>query len=368
MPAPSSQPFSDDRQRLERKRLKPADTLVRAAVTELLRQQIGHNEVEPIERVVDRRYGGCEATEFYIRAAVNPASTTTATWAAELVGQAVLDFIASDMARQSGFAQLAQRAMVVPLAAGVSSVSIPARASPLTLMGAWVAENGPKPVYAGVMSATTLTPCKLSAVSVFSEEMLQRSAIEQIVRETLAHDLSALLDTALFDATAGSATRPAGLWNGATAVTASALTPANEAMIADLRGLAAAVNGAGNPDAQVAFVVNPAQAIRINLLAPQYANLIVSGYMAAGSVGAVDTGGIAMLVGMPVFQMSRNATLHMENTAPLALGSGTQGSGTVAVPMRSLFQEDLVALRSVVRTSWAKRRTGAAAIASSVTW
>ena len=39
-------------------------------------------------------------------AAVAPANSTTATWAAELVGAAVLDFVPADMA-QSGFSQLA---------------------------------------------------------------------------------------------------------------------------------------------------------------------------------------------------------------------------------------------------------------------
>ena len=135
-----------------------------------------------------------------------------------------------------------------------------------------------------------------------------------------------------------------------------------------MRALGAAVNGTGNPDAQVAFVVNPAQAIRINLPAPQYANLIVSGYMTAGSVGAIDTGGIAMIVGSRCLRCRRDATLHMENATPLALGTGAQGSGVLAVPMRSPFQEDLVALRSVLRTSWAKRRTGAAALVTGAIW
>lgn len=367
MPALSPTNYLDERTRAERKRLKPRDTLVRAAVAELLRTQTRPGILELIEDVIARRYGGCPATNFYTRAAVNPAATTTATWAAELVGTAVVDFMASDMARQSGFAQLAQRALVVPLEPGVGRVSVPARASPLSLMGAWVAEGGPKPVYAGVLGATTLAPYKLSAVSAFSEEMTQLAEIELIVRETLAHDLSALLDTALFDATASSATRPAGLWNGATAVTASAATPLAEAMLADLKALGAAVNGTGNPDAQVVFVVNPAQATRINLTAPQFQNLIVSGYQTAGSVGAIDAGSIAMIVGQPVFAVSRDATLHMEST-PLPLGTGTQGSGVLAVPMRSLFQEDLVALRAVLRVGWVKRRAAATALTSAVTW
>ena len=114
-------------------------------------------------------------------------------------------------------------------------------------------------------------------------------------------------------------------------------------------------------------VMNPAQAVRVGILAPGYTNMIVSGYMAAGSVGAIDTGGVAMMVGQPAFQISRNASLHME-TSPLPLVTGAQGSGVVATPMRSMFQEDAVALRCVLHAGWVKRRTAATALATSVTW
>lgn len=350
---------------VERKRLRPSDVLVRAATAELMREG-SNGKYEDVADTVARHYGQCQATAAYIRAVTNPATTTTATWAAELVDAAVLDFVASDMP-QSGFAQLASRALTVPLEPGVASVKIPSRASPLTLMGAWIAEGGAKPVYQGVLGAATLQPYKLSAVSAFSEEMLLASAIEMLVRETLSHDLTALLDTALFDTTAVSAVRPAGLFNGATSVTASALTPANEAMLADLRALAAAVTGSGNPDAKVVFVANPAQAMRINLLAPGYANLIVSGYMTAGSVGAIDASAIAMIVGQPVFAISNSAAMHL-NDAPLPLATGVQGSGVVASPMSSMFQQDLVALRSVLRAGWIKRRATATALATATIW
>ena len=171
----------------------------------------------------------------------------------------------------------------------------------------------------------------------------------------------------MLDSTAASATRPAGLWSGAASVTPSALTPAAEAMVKDLQGLAAAVSS-GNADARVTYIANPLQSTRISVMAPGYTNVISSGYQAAGSVGAIDTNALAMLIGTPEFQLSRNASLHMENTTPLALGTGTQGAGVLAVPLQSMFQQDAVALRSTLRASWAKRRTGATAIVSAVTW
>jgi Phage capsid family len=360
-----SSPRSSERQ--PHKRLRPSDVLVRAATAELLRQSVGQDLFENVALTIARHYASCPATTAYIeRAAASPANSTTVGWAAELVGQSVIDFIANDMARQSGFAQLAARALTVPLEQGVGSIKIPSRASPLTLLGAWVGEGNAKPLFAAVFNSTTLASYKLSAVSVFTEEMMAASAIEQIVREVLAHDLTALLDTALFDATAASSVRPAGLFNGATTVTASATTPLNEAMIADLRGLAAAVAGSGNPDANVVFVVNPAQAIRIGILAPDYANLIVSGYMPGGSVGAIDVSSVAMIVGTPVFAVTNSAALNMDSAAgPLS----TPGSpNVVSAPLRSLFQEDCVGLRCVLRAGWVKRRAAATALASSVTW
>ena len=173
--------------------------------------------------------------------------------------------------------------MTVTPRPGVGVIKIPSRTSPQVLSGAWLAEGSAKPVYQGSLTATDLTPYKLAALSGFTEEMLNSTQIEQILREVLSHDLTALLDSALLDATAASATRPAGLFNGATAVTASAATPPSEAMMVDLKALAAAVS-TGNPDARVVYVTNPAQAIRVNITSPTKPdNVITSGYMAAGS-------------------------------------------------------------------------------------
>ena len=52
---------------------------------------------KPREDVLERIYGDCPATTYYLKAATNPAATTTATWAAELVDTAIADFIASEM-------------------------------------------------------------------------------------------------------------------------------------------------------------------------------------------------------------------------------------------------------------------------------
>ena len=81
------------------------------------------------------------------------------------------------------------------------------------------------------------------------------------------------------------------------------------------------------------YVTNPAQAIRINITSPtKQDNVITSGYMAAGSVGAVDANAIAMLVSQPEFALSRNAALHMENATPLPLRHAGLAGNVVAAP------------------------------------
>ena len=66
--------------------------------------------------------------------------------------------------------------------------------------------------------------------------------------------------------------------------------------------------------------------------------------------------------------MSNEATLHEEDTTPLALVTGTQGSGVVAGPMRSLFQTDSIAIRLSLFVTWAMVRTGMVQTIVGVTW
>jgi hypothetical protein len=72
-----------------RKRLRGADLVPRAAVVRLLTQ---HYNMVP-DQVLAAVYHGCPATSAFVaRSAVSPASTTVATWAAELASQATADF------------------------------------------------------------------------------------------------------------------------------------------------------------------------------------------------------------------------------------------------------------------------------------
>jgi Phage capsid family len=347
-----------------RKRLRGRDLITRAATAELLRVSDGRRH-EDITDTVRRIYGRDEATLGYLeRAVTNPANSTTATWAAELVDQSVADFLV-DMERQSAFAALAQQGAMNITLGRVGSIKIPGRASPITLAGAWILEGGPKPVAALSLTTALLTPYKVCTISVFSEELLEHSipSIETVVTEALRHDLGAMVDSALLDSAAVSTIRPAGLFNGVTPLTASVVTPPVEAMAKDLAALAGAVS-ASNPDARIVYLANTVQAAR--LVAAGYP-VIATGFLAVGTVAAVDAGAIALTASPPTFALSRDAVIHME-TAPLPIATGAQGSGVLATPTRSMFQEDHVAIRSTLRVGWIRRRTGCTAIVNGATW
>jgi hypothetical protein len=85
----------------------------------------------------------------------------------------------------------------------------------------------------------------MAVISAFSEEIAEWStpSIEALVRQTMADDTSGLLDQRLLDNVAGSATRPPGLLNGVTPLTATT-GGGFAALSADLSALAEAIPGA----------------------------------------------------------------------------------------------------------------------------
>ena len=64
---------------------------------------------------------------------------------------------------------------------------------------------------------------------------------------------------------------------------------------------------------------------------------------------------------------SDQATLHMEDTTPLAIGTRRR-AGHRRGAVRSMFQTDSIALRMIMPMNWAMRRTGLVAWVTGVTW
>jgi hypothetical protein len=200
----------------------------------------------------------------------------------------------------------------------------------------------------------------------------------------MADDTQASLDGYLIDAVAESATRPPGLLDTVSPITASVLTTSLEKIVADISALIAPMEAAGG-GGNVVLIMNPAQSRKLGIVqtttgdfafgsATEAASklgvsrIISSTTVAAGRVIAVDADWFATATGdAPRFAVSDQATLHEEDTTPLALG--TAGSpNTVAAPMRSLFQTDSIAIRLSLYVTWAMVRTGMVQTIAAVTW
>jgi HK97 family phage major capsid protein/HK97 family phage prohead protease len=324
-----------------------------------------------------------EQVLFQIRAASAPATTTTSGWASQLVETSF-----------SGFMELLMPASVYP---GLSArglrmnfgragvISIPTRSATPTIAGSFVGEGNPIPVRQAAFTAQTFTPKKMAVISGLTREIAEHStpALEGLIRNAIQEDTSVALDTILLDATAASAVRPAGIRNGVSVTTATA-GGGFAALVGDLKALVGALITASNGNLRApVWIMNPIQALSIAVTQNaggdfpfagdinggtfQGYPVIQSSTVTAGMMILIDAADFVAIEGAaPRFDVSDNATLHFEDTTPLAIG--TAGSpATVAAPVRSLWQTDSMAIRMIMDVNWGLRRA-ALAWTQSVTW
>jgi HK97 family phage prohead protease/HK97 family phage major capsid protein len=370
------------------RKVAPADYVMRSLVAKV----IGHATKQDPRIALIERYGEDgkiddvtkAVFDVITRAASAPADTTTSGWASQLVQTAISEFMQL-LIPASVYPGLAAKGLRLNFGrSGI--ISIPSRSATPTIAGSFVAQGSPIPVRQGAFGSVTLTPKKMAVISTFTREIAEHStpAIEGLIRNAIQEDTSVALDSVLLDATAASTTRPAGLRNGVTVTTATT-GGGFAALVGDIKALIGALITASNGNIrQPVFIMNPVNALSISLTQNaggdfpfkqeisqnqlQGYPLIQSATVTAGMIILVDAADFVSVEGdAPRFDMSDQATLHMEDTTPLAIG--TAGApNTVAAPVRSLYQTDSMALRMIMDVNWAMRRTGVIAWTQSVTW
>jgi hypothetical protein len=232
-----------------------------------------------------------------------------------------------------------------------------------TASGGFIIEGGPIPVAAFVFGSTTLAGKKAASIVAVSDEMLlgPTNDVEQALRTILGESLGLTIDGILLGSGAASASAPAGLLNGVTPLTATA-GGGSTALLGDVKKLIAAIAPAIKP----VLIANSVQTASIGVLAQAPLPIITAPTLPADQVIAVDAAAFASATGVPSFRASQNVTLHTD-TVPSAL-SAVGSPNTVAAPMRSAFQSDVTALRSVLPLDWGLRRAGAVAVINGTTW
>lgn len=350
------------------------DLLVRAAVV----RGISHFGNKDVEKVLEERYPGHEATAIIAKADQTIGTTGVSGWASEIVQTAYADFLQALMPF-SVYPALRSRGIGLSFD-GIGTVSIPSRTAG-GAGGGFVAEGSPIRVGRVTTAATTMTPSKLGVIVPFSRELAKRSTpmIEALVRQAILEDTGVILDAALLDATASSSARPAGLLNGVSAVATGYGGGDYEAVLADFKALLApffAANAADN----ITVIMNPAQGLALSMMPGpdgvigsfmgairERVNFVESTNATAGRLIALRSSDFATALGdAPEFDVSEQATVHMEDTTPLEIVSGT--GPTTADPVRSFFQTATIGVRMLMDVSWKMRRSGMVQWINGTSW
>jgi HK97 family phage major capsid protein len=367
------------------KKMNGIDYLIRQGVVEYFSHKMrkSHDEVRTA------LYGEDDATKAYVdyttKAASSAANTAVAGWAAELIQQVYTDFMQL-LVPSSVLPRLSTLGLALTFGRA-GRIIIPTRNLTPSLAGSFVGEGQPIPVRQGAFTSQTLVPKKLAVISTWTREMDEHSApaIEGLLRDAIQIDTSIALDTVLLDANPATAIRPAGLRNGVAGLTATAGGGFN-ALVGDIKQTTGALltTNAGHIRSGV-LIMKPQQILSIGLTQPPAAatglfpfaqevaggrlrsfGLIDSGNVPLGTILALDAADFVSVGSeAPRFEVSDQATLHMEDTSPADITGGTPSP---AIPVKSMFQTDSIALRLVWPMNWTLRRPGMVSWISGVTW
>jgi HK97 family phage prohead protease/HK97 family phage major capsid protein len=348
------------------------DLIVRAFVTHLVAKAEGIS----VDRALEQRYPGHEAVGVIVKADQTLGTTSVSGWASELVQTGYYGFLQALIGR-SVYPELANRGLSL-MFDQYGTISLPRRTAG-TAGGGFVAEGSPIRVGKITTAAATLTPKKMGVIVPFSEELAMRStpSIEAIVRQAIIEDTVATLDPILLDATASSTARPAGLLYGVSAAASGWGGGDYQAVREDFKALLAPFYSANGADG-IVVLMNPAQGLSMSLMEgpvgdPNWlqrirdrVTIVESTNVTANRLIAVRASDFAGAGGNPRFDVSQQATIHMEDTTPLEIVSGT--GPTTADPVRSLWQTASIGVRMLMDVSWTMRRTGMVQWIDTTTW
>ena len=380
-------------------------------------QFIAFAQRKDVNQVLDERYKGATdvaaAMDYVQKSVVNPAMTSTAGWAQELIQSDVQGFL-DTLRTVSVAAELASRSMRLSFG-GYDSITVPMR-NPLgaTLTEpAWVGEAGAIPLTQFSFGSARINRYKLAAITTMSREIAERSTpqIEGLLRDALSEAYAQVLDAALLSSGAAVAgVRPAGLLAGVTAATGTAGS-GEAAVIADMKAAITAMTNA-RLGARPVLIINTANRLSLSLMMNPlgqraFADEIATGRLLgvevissqnvpANTAILVDASTFATAFDAPMFDVSDVSTVVESNangTAPTmaataaqaavgAVGTagqvpvnsgiavaGSTGAATTGFQARSLWQTYSIGIRLVAPTSWALLR-GSAAVHSTtaITW
>lgn len=341
-----------------------------------------YGEESPVAKAL--QFAGSRSLEAVIKAAVDAATTTDATWASPLVeyNQYAGDFV--EFLRPRTIIGRFGQGNIPSLRRIPFNVHIRGATSGGT--GYWVGQGKAKPVTAFGFNDTYHGWFKVAGITVATDELMRFSdpAAETLFRDMLVDALVERMDTDFVDPDfAGVANvAPASITNGITAIPSSGNTAA--AIRADLNALWAASDDANHNFTAPVYVMRGSTARAVSSLTntlgqkefpdltPQGGSIdgvpvIVSNYVPTTSGGT-----FVMLMDAANIYLSDDgqATVDFSNEASIQMADDPTNASDPATPttLVSMFQTDSTAIRAHRFINWSRRRETAVAVLSDVNW
>lgn len=354
------------------KEVKPFDLLVRKAVV----SSVAMFTDRPVEKVLDERYPGHEATAAILKDTAAAAATTG--------GSHFVDDL-QQISYQGFVDALDGMSVLPPLRAGGLALNLDSAGTAYVpgvaaggAGGSFFAEGAP--IRVGQLATTNvqLTSRKVGVIMVFSREAAKRSTpdLEALFRRRMLADTAAAVDSVLLDNAAQTSIRPGGLLYDQVATAAISAAASGYgggdhiAVMKDFQALLAPFITANAADG-ITVIMNPAQGLALDfMVGPDGAlgdwfsrararfSFVESTHATAARLIAVRTQDFASAIGGVEFEMSSQATLHMEQTQADVEQIGASGTLAGASPVRSLFQTDTKGVRMVWDLNWRMMRQG----------
>jgi hypothetical protein len=325
-----------------------------------------HRSSVKAQSILSQNWRDDSDAEVIVKAASSPLSTTTGGFP-QIASTRVLPMLAPDSASAKLLAMGANLDLT-----GIATIKVPfIGGSGRPASPPFISEGAPIPIANLSTNAATLGPtCKIAIGAAVSMELQEASAetAVSVIGQALAISAAQATDSALFSSAAATAIAPAGILHGIVPIASSGAT-GMAGVADDLALLADAISQHGIAVDDLIIVTTASLGTKIRVLAgPHFADAVLtSAYIPAGTVIGVIPQGLATgYSGVAEIETSMAATVHMEDTTPLAIG--TPGSPpAVAAPTLSAFQSGLIVIKVRGRCAWCVQ-PGAVAVVTGADW
>jgi hypothetical protein len=229
--------------------------------------------------------------------------------------------------------------------------------------GSWTAESLGKPISQMSLSAAGLEPRKVASLYVVSDELLRDTGGEQVIQSDMRRAVSDSLDLAFLSASAATASTPAGILSGVSAVTGGADVQGSiAALVADFDGDTRRAVWIARPNVYAAISQTYA---RVGIGGSNNFLLgipaLVSPFAVADRLYLVDASRVAFAGGVIEVKASKNVNVQMD-TAPTK--SAATPTATTSV---SMFQSNCTALKCEAWCNWSAA-SGAVSTLTTTAW